>query len=85
MSIRGRTRHYRLTEIQARHWRALASRVGSPRLWERMQELVATAAAKVQSVRGRLPAQFPERVIDAIEKGVRQQAETFLASAAATA
>jgi serine/threonine-protein kinase HipA len=85
MSIRGRTRHYRLREIQARHWRGLASRAGSPQLWERMQELVATAAAKVESVRGRLPAQFPERVIDAIERGVRQQAETFLAAAAATA
>jgi serine/threonine-protein kinase HipA len=58
MSIRGRTRHYRLREIQMRHWRALASRVGSPGLWE--------------------------RVIDAIENGVRQQAVTFWASAAAT-
>lgn len=83
MSVRGRTRHYRLREIQARHWRALASRVGSPKLWKKMQELVATADAKVESVRERLPAQFPERVIDTIEKGVRQQAAIFLAGAAA--
>jgi serine/threonine-protein kinase HipA len=46
MSVRGRTRHYRLREIQARHWRALASRAGSSKLWQRMQELVATADAK---------------------------------------
>jgi serine/threonine-protein kinase HipA len=83
MSVRGRTRHYRLREIQARHWRGLASRVGSPKLWTRMQELVTTADAKVESVREILPARFPERVIDAIEKGVRQQAAIFLEAAAA--
>jgi serine/threonine-protein kinase HipA len=44
MSISGRTRHYRLREIQARHWRGLASRVCSSKLWQRMQELVAAAA-----------------------------------------
>ena len=48
-----------------------------------MQELVATADAKVESVRERLPAQFPERVIDTIEQGVREQATIFLAGAAA--
>jgi len=73
----------RLREIQARHWRALASRVGSWKLRQRMQELVATADAKVESVRERLPAQFPERVIDTIEQGVREQATIFLAGAAA--
>jgi serine/threonine-protein kinase HipA len=82
MSVRGRTRHYRLREIQARHWRTLASLVGSPKLWEKMQELAATADAKVESVRERLPAHFPERVIDTIQKGVRQQAAIFLAGAA---
>jgi serine/threonine-protein kinase HipA len=83
MSVRGRTPHYRLGEIQARHWRGLASRVGSPELWNRMEELVATAGAKIESVRGRLPVQFPERVIDTIAAGVRQQAAIFLAGAAA--
>ena len=50
-----------------------------------MQQFVAMAADKVEFVRGRLPSQFPERVIDAIERGVRQQAETFLAAAGAKA
>ena len=83
MSVRGRTRHYRLREIQARHWRGLAARAGAPELWERMQELVATADSKINAVRRRLPVHFPERVIDTIERGVRQQAEIFLASASA--
>jgi serine/threonine-protein kinase HipA len=83
MSVRGRTRHYRLREIQPRHWRRLAPRVGASGLWNRMQELVATAQAKVESVRHKLPVQFPGRVIDTIEKGVRQQAEIFLGGVAA--
>jgi serine/threonine-protein kinase HipA len=83
MSAPGRIRHYRLREIQPRHWRALASRAGAPQLWNRMQELAATAAVKVASIRGRLPVQFPDRVIDTIERGVRQQAEAFMAATAA--
>lgn len=79
MSIRGRRRHYRLKEIQARHWHGLASRVGVPELWRRMQAMVATADSKVQIVRGRLPGGFPKRVMQAIAEGVRQQAKTFLA------
>jgi hypothetical protein len=39
----GRTRHYRPSEIQPRHWRLLASRAGSSGLWEKMQEMAAMA------------------------------------------
>jgi serine/threonine-protein kinase HipA len=79
MSIRGRSRHYKLKEIQPRHWQSLAIRAGAPRLWERMQELVVTAAAKVEIVKKRLPGGFPKRVIDTIASGVRGQAAAFLA------
>ena len=85
MSIRGRSRHYRLKEIQARHWHGLASRVGVPELWQRMQAMVATADSKVEIVRGRLPGGFPKRVMETIAKGVRQQAKTFLAGNTAAA
>ena len=80
MAASGRTRHYRLNEIQPCHWRLLASRAGSSGLWERMQEMAATAGARIGSVRDKLPARFPERVIDSIEKGVRRQAAAFLAA-----
>jgi serine/threonine-protein kinase HipA len=82
MSIRGKSRHYRLIEIQARHWHGLAARVGVPGLWPRMRDMVVTAEAKVKIVRGRLPKGFPRRVIDTIAKGVRRQAGVFLAGAA---
>ena len=79
MSIHGRSRHYKLKEIQARHWQALATHVGAQGLWARMQELVATASARVEIVKKKLPRGFPKRVIDTIEQGVRGQAATFSA------
>jgi serine/threonine-protein kinase HipA len=82
MAIRGRTRHYRLNEIQPRHWRLLASRAGTAALWEKMQEMAAMAGTRIDSVRDQLPSRFPERVIDSIEKGVRRQAAAFLSSTA---
>jgi serine/threonine-protein kinase HipA len=84
MAVSGRTRHYRLNEIQPRHWRLLASRAGSYGLWEKMQEMAAMAVTRIESVRNRLPARFPERVINSVENGVRRQAAAFL-SATATA
>ncbi|HEX7452754.1 MAG TPA: hypothetical protein VF294_10730, partial [Polyangiaceae bacterium] len=70
---------YKLKEIQPRHWQNLALRAGVPRLWERMQELVVTAAPKVEIVKKKLPREFPKRVIDTIAPGVRAQANIFLA------
>jgi serine/threonine-protein kinase HipA len=79
MSIRGISRHYKLKEIQPRHWQSLALRAGVPKLWERMQELARNASVKVDIVKKRLPRGFPKRVIDTIAPGVRGQAATFLA------
>jgi serine/threonine-protein kinase HipA len=82
MAISGRTRHYRLTEVQPRHWRLLASRAGSSGLWEKMQEMAAMAGPRIESVRDQLPARFPERVMDSVEKGVRRQSAVFLSGTA---
>ena len=81
MAIRGNSRHYRLREIHPRHWHELALRAGVPRLWDRMRNLVESADAHVAVVKARLPSNFPERVIDAIAAGVKQQAATFIATA----
>lgn len=81
MAIRGKSRHYRLREIHARHWHALAIRMGSPGLWDRMRNLVETADAHVAVVKARLPSSFPERVIDTIAAGIKQQAAAFIAAA----
>lgn len=37
MAVAGKNRHYKLVDIQPRHWQALATRIGGPELWDRMQ------------------------------------------------
>jgi serine/threonine-protein kinase HipA len=81
MAIRGKSRHYRLREIHPRHWHELALRTGIPGLWGRMRNLVESADAHVALVRARLSSSFPERVIDAVAAGVKQQAQVFTATA----
>jgi serine/threonine-protein kinase HipA len=49
-------------------------------LWDRMRHLVESANAHVALVKARLPSSFPERVIDAIAAGVKQQAAAFIAT-----
>ena len=81
MAVRGKSRHYRLREIQTRHWQGLAARVGVEGLWQRMIELVASADTSLEKVTASLPATFPQRVVGKIATGVRQQAQRFLADA----
>ncbi|MGD0502287.1 MAG: type II toxin-antitoxin system HipA family toxin [Steroidobacteraceae bacterium] len=81
MAIRGKSRHYRLREIHPRHWHELAIRIGLTGLWDRMRNLVESADAHVMAVKARLPSSFPERVIDTIAAGVKQQSVAFIAAA----
>ena len=81
MAIRGKSRHYHLRELHPRHWHELALRIGIPGMWGRMRNLVESADAHVAVVRARLPSSFPERVIDAIAAGVKQQAQAFTSTA----
>ncbi len=81
MAIRGKSRHYRLREIHPRHWHELAIRIGLTGLWDRMRNLVESADAHVTVVKARLPSSFPERVIDSIAAGVKQQSVAFIATA----
>jgi len=78
MAIAGRRRHYGLIEIQARHWRELATRVGSPELWQRMNKLVERSESVLDHCLARLPDDFPESVAQSIAGGVRQHRAKFL-------
>jgi len=77
MAIRGKSRHYRLREILPRHWHELALRTGIPGVWDRMRALVESADAHLAAVQARLPSSFPDRVIETITAGVKQQALAF--------
>ena len=78
MALRGRSRHYRIGEIQARHWHLLAQRTGVEGLWVRMQAFVESADTALERVEAALPDTFPERVIGKIAGGIRRQAASFL-------
>jgi serine/threonine-protein kinase HipA len=82
MAVTGRNRHYRIQEIQTRHWHELAKRVGGPDLWQRMVHLVESAPAAFDSIAPQLPDDFPEVVAASIRAGVEDQSRRFLATIA---
>ncbi len=82
MAVAGRNKHYRLQEIQARHWHDLAIRVGGLDLWHRVQHLVDHAPAALDSVAAELPTDFPEMVTSRIRAGMEAQRARFLAGVA---
>ncbi len=77
MAVSGRNRHYKLMEIQARHWHAAALRVGGAELWSRMKATVASAEAAMARIGAILPKRFPDIVITTIANGIRRQARQF--------
>jgi serine/threonine-protein kinase HipA len=79
MAVAGKNRHVRLAEIQSRHWRTLAERVGGVPLWERMRALVDAAPRALERIK--LPPGFPEGVIAGITEGIRKQVRAFVGPA----
>lgn len=77
MAVRGRRAHYRLNEITARHWQALAEQTGIRDLWSRLQSLVEQTTPAIERLAQVLPRTFPERVYTSIADGVRGQAQRF--------
>lgn len=75
MAVSGKTRHYKLVDIHARHWEALAMRVGGAALWDRMRALVDAAPSAFDQIE--LPTGFPKAVISTIREGVGNQARKF--------
>ncbi|MEO6080421.1 MAG: type II toxin-antitoxin system HipA family toxin [Steroidobacteraceae bacterium] len=82
MALRSENAHYRISEIQTRHWEALARSAGVMGLWERMQEHVDSVEPALGRVQGLLPADFSERVFATICSGVRSQVRRFQAAIA---
>ncbi len=77
MAVRGKNTHYRINEIQARHWSALTEDTAIPGIWERMHMLVDSADSAVDQVEKDLPNGFPERVFTSIRDGIRRQARRY--------
>jgi len=77
MAIRGeKGTHYRLRDIQPRHWQRLAVSCG-PGVWERMQAMVDGVEGVLDAVEKKLPAGFPAKTWKPVAAGVRRHAQVF--------
>ena len=77
MAVRGKTAHYKLSEIQYRHWKALAQRSGVEGAWDAMLAMVQRLDAALSAVEQRLPADVPRALARTVFQGTRQHAELF--------
>ena len=77
MAVRSKNAHYRLSEIQTRHWHELALQIGGDELWRVLIGMVEGVEAAVRTVEGRMPANFPAETANAIFAGLRGQAAVF--------
>jgi serine/threonine-protein kinase HipA len=81
----GRRAHYKLDEIQPRHFKALTEQLGDDQLWPAMLELVERIPRAIDRVEKQLPEDFAEPVWTSITTGLSRQAKVFLEAAVALA
>lgn len=78
MALHGKNTHYHLHEIRTRHFEALALQSGVPGAFGRMVGLVLQVPQALDEAQATLPAGFPQRVFNAIRRGMLAQAERFV-------
>ncbi|RZI45008.1 type II toxin-antitoxin system HipA family toxin [Herbaspirillum sp. HC18] len=83
MAIRSKNVHTLFHTIETRHWHALALKNGGLRVWEAMLKMVESAEEALADVEAQLPDDFPARTWEKISAGVKDEAQRFLAGAAA--
>jgi len=79
MAVRSRNAHWKMRDIQRRHWDSLGERFGVVTADGRparhiVDELVASTPGVIATVRGMLPASFPQRVGKTILEGLQDAA-----------
>ena len=80
MAARSRNAHWRMHEIQRRHWLAMGERYGvvtpdGRNAQSVLDDLVARTPGVVQIVRARLPQGFPQDLADTILNGLHAAAD----------
>ena len=70
MAVRSKNVHWKIREIEARHWDAVARQAGLGDAKEVLESIGARAPAAVAEVAAALPKGFPERVSAKIFEGV---------------
>jgi serine/threonine-protein kinase HipA len=81
MALRGKSVHYKIVEIQPRHFRALADQYPAAEAWPAMIELAGRVVEALEAVEKRLPKGFAESVWAPISRGMLGQARSFLSHA----
>lgn len=84
MGVKATDMHYRLQDIQPRHWQRLAT-TATPEAWPRMLAMAEQVDEALDTVERELPEGFPVRVWEAVRSGMRRHAALFLSAAAAKA
>ncbi|MGD9831241.1 MAG: type II toxin-antitoxin system HipA family toxin [Piscinibacter sp.] len=77
MGLKAGNMHYRLRDIQPRHWQALAAAL-SMDAWPRVMALAQNVDAALSEVEAELPEGFPSRVWDSIASGMRRHVDVLL-------
>ena len=75
MAVRGRNPHWKLSEIQARHWDAVAKSAGLVDASSIINDLVRRTASVLTNVDKQIPSGFPTYVRDRIFAGVERSAQ----------
>ena len=83
MALRGNNAHYKIIEIQPRHFQALADQYPGAEVWPAMIELASRVETAIETVGKRLPERFSEYVWTSMSKGMLKQAKSFLSYAKA--
>jgi len=78
MSLRGKSPHRKLQEIQTRHWQELAQQTGHPEAFSAMISLVHAVPDALSQIEHLLPAEFPEYIWHSIREGMLGQQRKFL-------
>jgi serine/threonine-protein kinase HipA len=78
MAMRGKSKHYRLTEIQRRHFNQTAERSGIGKTAEPIiAEILAKTPQVVAAVQREIPKGFPQNILDPILGGLTESARNL--------
>jgi serine/threonine-protein kinase HipA len=78
MALRGKSAHYKIIEIQPRHFRALADEYPDAKAWPAMIDLAHRVEGAIKAVEQRLPSGFPQAVWVPISEGMLKHAKSLL-------
>jgi len=79
MAVRSKNAHWKLKDIQPRHWRGVAREAGLRDADGLIEEVIVQVPLVLTKVGAALPKNFPERISGKIFAGIEQQANVLAA------